>query len=320
MARHTNPTLSARECIPFQFIWSEVSALCKFALITLRFEARIGSSAFLKTFCRSRPATCYTHPRFPMTLPTVPVRTKLFDNPDGKFIHDAVLDSCRKHGDKIAIVDTSCTPHRRISFAEYADLVERTAHGLVATGIRPGDMIGIYLPNCWEFGVAFHAATMAGAIPTTMNPTYRDREVHYQMETSEAVALISDGPLLEGIDLSGLPALRNVYTIRASVSGGTEPLSKLFSSTASTGLPEPQHDSRLTIATLPFSSGTTGLPKGVMLSHHNIVANVYQTLTSGETGSIGENGVVLCFLADVPHLWTHRGAKPLPDARLHQSF
>ena len=82
-------------------------------------------------------------------------------------------------------------------------------------------MIGIYLPNCWEFGVAFHAATMAGAIPTTMNPTYRDREVHHQMETSEAVALISDGPLLEGIDLSGLPALRNVFTIRTAGSGGT---------------------------------------------------------------------------------------------------
>ena len=134
-----------------------------------------------------------------MTLPTAPIRTGLFADPEGKFIHDVVLDSCRKHGDKIAIVDTSCTPPRRISYAEYGDLVERTARGLVAAGIRPGDMIGIYLPNCWEFGVAFHAATLAGAIPTTMNPTYRDREVHHQMETSEAVALISDGPLLDGI-------------------------------------------------------------------------------------------------------------------------
>jgi len=231
-----------------------------------------------------------------MTLSTTPLRTEMFADPAGKFLHNVILESCRKHGEKIAIVDTSCTPARRVSYAEYGDLVERTARGLVAAGVRSGDMIGIYLPNCWEFGVAFHAATMAGAIPTTMNPTYRDREVHHQMETSDAVALISDGPLLEGIDLSGLPALRHVYTIRTAGQGGSEPFSNLYSSKARSVLPQPAHDSRLTIATLPFSSGTTGLPKGVMLSHHNLVANVYQTLTSGETGCIGDNDVVLCFL------------------------
>src|SRR5271169_5970059 len=142
-----------------------------------------------------------------MTLLTAPVRTGLFDDPEGKFIHNVILDSCRRRGDKLAIVDMSCAPPRRISYAEYGDLVERTARGLVAAGIRAGDMIGIYLPNCWEFGVAFHAATMAGAIPTTMNPTYREREVHYQLESSEAVALITDGSLLPGIRFSGLPAL-----------------------------------------------------------------------------------------------------------------
>ena len=231
-----------------------------------------------------------------MTLLAAPLRTQLFADPEGKFVHDVVLESCRKHGNKVAIVDTSCTPSRRISYTEYGDMVERTARGLIAAGIRPGETIGIYLPNCWEFGVVFHAATMAGAIPTTMNPTYRDREVRHQMETSDAVALISDGPLLEGIDLSGLPSLRNVFTVRTAAAGGSEPLSKLYTSASNSTLPEPLHDSRLTIATLPFSSGTTGLPKGVMLSHHNLVANVYQTLTSGETGAIGDDDVILCFL------------------------
>ena len=85
---------------------------------------------------------------------------------------------------------------------------------MVAADIQPGERIAIFLPNCWEFEVAYHAATLAGAVPTTLNPTYREREVRYQLETSDAAALVTDGSLLQGIDLSGLPSLRKVYTVR----------------------------------------------------------------------------------------------------------
>ena len=231
-----------------------------------------------------------------MTLAAIPIRTQLFADPEGKFVHDVILDACRKHGAKIGLIDLSCDPPRRISYAEYGELVERVARGMIAAGIRPGDMIGIFLPNCWEFGVAFHAATLAGAAATTMNPTYREREVRYQLETSEAVALISDGPLLCDIDLSGLPALRQVFTVRTPGAGGTQPFSSLLSGATRTIVPQPEHDPSVTLATLPFSSGTTGLPKGVMLSHYNIVANVFQTLTPGEIGAIDGDDVMLCFL------------------------
>ena len=230
-----------------------------------------------------------------MTQHVDPLRTRLFDDPEGKFVHDVVLDSCRRHGPKIAIIDTSCVPERRITYAAYGEMVELAARGLVAAGIRPGEMVGIFLPNCWEFGVAYHAAMLAGATPTTLNPTYREREVHYQLENSGAVALISDGSLLSGIDLSGLPDLRRVYTVRAPGPTGSQPFDTLFEP-ASMPPPEPQHDSRLTLATLPYSSGTTGMPKGVMLSHYNLVANVYQTLTPGEPGAFVEDDVLLCFL------------------------
>jgi acyl-CoA synthetase (AMP-forming)/AMP-acid ligase II len=222
-------------------------------------------------------------------------RTRLFADPEGKFVHDVVLDSCRRHAGKTAIIDTSCAPARRISYAEYGELVERAARGLVAAGVRAGDRVGIFLPNCWEFGVSFHAASLAGGVPTTLNPTYREREVRYQLETSDAVALVTDGALLEGISLDSLPALRSVYTIRTSAPGGSERFATLLQG-ASAPLPAPAQDSRETLATLPFSSGTTGLPKGVMLSHYNLVANVYQTLTPGEYGAIAEDDVMLCFL------------------------
>jgi acyl-CoA synthetase (AMP-forming)/AMP-acid ligase II len=222
-------------------------------------------------------------------------RTLLYADPEGKFLPQLVLASCRGRGEKTAIIDASCIPPRRISYAEYCDLVEQAARGLVASGVRPGDRIGIFLPNSWEFGVGFHAAMLAGAVPTSLNPTYREREVRYQLEACDAVALITDGALLQGISLTGLTELRNVFTTRQHCAG-SRPFDKLLQSGAGTTVPTPDRDPRLALATLPFSSGTTGLPKGVMLTHHNIVANVYQTLTHNEAGAITDGDTMLCFL------------------------
>ena len=205
-----------------------------------------------------------------------------------------VLASCR---DAVRRLRSSTRPAiQRVAllFAEYGELVEQAARGLVAAGIKPGDRIGIFLPNSWEFGVAFHAAMMAGAVPTPMNPTYREREVRYQLETCDAVALITDGTLLSGISLEGFPELRNVFTIRQHCDGSSR--SNRCCTALGISLPTPDRDPRLKLATLPFSSGTTGLPKGVMLTHYNIVANVYQTLIPGEAGAITDEDTMLCFL------------------------
>src|SRR5580704_3469767 len=223
-------------------------------------------------------------------------RTRLFADPTGKFLHEVVLDSCRRHHAKVAIVDASCKPPFRITYAAFGEMIEMAAAGMVAADIKPGDRVAIFLPNCWEFGVAFYAAMLAGAVPTTLNPTYRDRELRYQLENSEAVALITDGSLLTGIDLSGLPALRQVYTVRTPGPSGSETFDTLFDATGGVPLPTPVEAPQLTLATLPFSSGTTGLPKGVMLTHYNLVANVYQTLTPEEYGAFTPDDVMLCFL------------------------
>src|SRR5580692_1398523 len=153
------------------------------------------------------------------------LRTQLYADPSGRFLHDIVLESCRQNAGKTALVDTSCD--RRLTFGEYGSLVESLAHGLVAAGLAPGEVVAIFLANSWEFTVAYHAATLAGAIPTLLNPTYREREVRYQLENSGAVLLISDGCNLEGIDLGGLPNLRRVYTSRHA-SAGSECFSNLL--------------------------------------------------------------------------------------------
>src|ERR1051326_2768600 len=188
------------------------------------------------------------------------LRTRLYADPHGRFVHDLILDSCRRFPGKTAIVDSSCG--RRITYAQYGEIVENLARGLVAAGLKPGDVFAIFLPNTWEFASAYHAVTLAGGIPTLLNPTYREREVRYQLENSGASLLITDAANITGINLAGLPQLRQVYTTRQRPTGACE-FESLLSPTSHV-LPRPTTDSEQALAALPYSSGTTGLPKGVM--------------------------------------------------------
>jgi acyl-CoA synthetase (AMP-forming)/AMP-acid ligase II len=227
------------------------------------------------------------------------LRTKLYADPTGRFVHDIVLESCRRNNTKTALVDSSCD--RRFTFAEYGGLVESLARGLLSAGLAPGEVVGIFLPNSWEFAIAYHAATLAGGIPTLLNPSYREREIRYQLENSGAVFLITDAPLLENVNLAELPALRRVFTTRSKRAGCEDFASLLrpeFGKTSgktSAQFPEPAQSPQETIAALPYSSGTTGLPKGVMLSHYNLVANVYQLLGTNGT-PLTPDDTMLCFL------------------------
>ncbi len=225
------------------------------------------------------------------------LRTRLYADPTSRFVHDIVLQSCRKYAGKTALVDTSCD--RRFTFAEYGSLVESLAHGLISAGLAPGEIVAIFLPNSWEFAITYHAATLAGGIPTLLNPSYREREIRYQLENSGAAFLISDGPLLEGVNLAGLPGLRRVFITRTQNGrSGCEDFSNLLRpvfSKASSKFPEPTQSPQETIAALPYSSGTTGLPKGVMLSHYNLVANVYQ-IVGPNAEPLTANDTMLNFL------------------------
>ena len=171
--------------------------------------------------------------------------------------------------------------------------MELAARGFVAHGLQPGDIVAIFLANSWEFCVAYHAATLAGGIPTLLNPTYREREVRYQLENSGAAFLVTDGLSISGINLSGLPKLRRIYSTRQNTAG-TEPFPGLLQA-ATAPLPTPDAPSNQLIGALPYSSGTTGLPKGVMLSHFNIVANLFQLLGPNSSAFVPDD-VMLCFL------------------------
>jgi len=218
------------------------------------------------------------------------LRTQLFADPTDRLVHDVVLQSCTKYAQKTALIDASC--HRRVTFEEYGSLVESLASGLVSAGLAPGEVVAIFLPNSWEFAITYHAATLAGGIPTLLNPSYREREIRYQLENSGATFLITDAPLLENVNLVGLP-VRRVYTTRGQRAGCDDFANLLRPSSAQ--LPRGTESTQQTVAALPYSSGTTGMPKGVMLSHYNLVANVYQVL-GPNAAPLRVDDVMLCFL------------------------
>ena len=218
------------------------------------------------------------------------LRSRLYADPQNLFLHNLVLDSCRRNAGKTAIVDCSCG--RRLTYAEYGETVESLARSLITAGVKPGDVVAIFLFNSWEFCTAFHATQLAGAIPTLLNPTYREREVRYQLENSGAVLLITDGGNIAGINIGGLPNLQRVYTTRTPAAG-SEPFDNLLKPVSATCRGS-ESSSRQALAALPYSSGTTGLPKGVMLSHYNLVANIYQLLGPNATELSAADNILCC--------------------------
>jgi long-chain acyl-CoA synthetase len=166
-----------------------------------------------------------------------------------------------------------------VTFRELEALTNRLARALVRLGVRPGDRVCLLTPNCPEYVVAFYASARVGAIVSPMNPSYREREVEYQLNDAEAVAAVVHADLLDlvGAVRPRAPALRHVIAI-----GPDRPRPAGVRGFAELIAPEPAAPppggavGEDELVALPYSSGTTGLPKGVMLSHRNLVTNNVQ--------------------------------------------
>jgi acyl-CoA synthetase (AMP-forming)/AMP-acid ligase II len=176
-------------------------------------------------------------------------------------------------GDKPALIDGPSG--RTITYAELDEQTAALAGALAGRGIVKGDVVAIYLPNLPEYAVIFHGVIRANATNTTANPLYTSHELAHQLTDSGAKLLFTIPDFLEtarkAADEVGLSDI-----VLVGESDGEEPtLAELLAEGGD--LPEIDIDPEKDLAVLPYSSGTTGLPKGVMLSHRNLIANVLQT-------------------------------------------
>ena len=180
-----------------------------------------------------------------------------------------VLRKAAEMPDSVAIrtIDGS----RSYTFAELSGAIHSLAGGLAARGFGPGKVIGLMAPNIPEYAIVFHAAAVAGAAVTTINPTYGPGEVRHQLKDAGATMLITIGMFLE-VATSAIEGTDVTEIVVIGEADGVTPLTELF------GAPIEQVpvDINEHVVVLPYSSGTTGMPKGVMLTHHNLVANIEQ--------------------------------------------
>jgi len=209
----------------------------------------------------------FASPLPPVTIPDVPLYDYLF----------ASLDEASDL-DRTAFIDAAT--QSTVSFRELRDRVLATAGALAARGVAPGEVVALHAPNGPDFGVAFHGVLRAGAAVTTIPVLATPADIARQLTASHAVAMLADPAVAtnarKGADAAGL-APERVFLLRSTgeVADARHPvLNALIDERAAA--PEVSLDPATHLAALPYSSGTTGRPKGVRLSHRNLVANLAQ--------------------------------------------
>jgi long-chain acyl-CoA synthetase len=213
-------------------------------------------------------------------------------------LFDQMVD---KYGGKTALIFYG----KKISYKKLRELIDRFAAALADLGVGKGDTVAMYLLNCPQYVIAYFATLKVGAKVTPISPVYTSKEVKHQIEDSEARTIICEDILYDNVEKAGAE-LDNV--ILSNIGDYLPPLKRLFGKSAlakayrGMEVPTPQYieqagihlfqdlikkyppkppqisiDPKNDIAALPYTGGTTGLPKAAILTHHNVVSLQAQT-------------------------------------------
>jgi long-chain acyl-CoA synthetase len=197
-----------------------------------------------------------------------------------------------------------------ITYSELLTLCERLAAALASLGVKKGDRVAIHLPNSPQFAIAYYATLMNGAIFTPCSPLMVERELEYQLNDAGAETIITLDlfyPIVEKV----VPRTKLKNVIVASIpdifppilTALRPPLAKKdfpgtldFTALVKSHEPKPpgvKIEPREDLAHLAYTGGTTGVSKGVMLTHFNVVANVLQVAHWNAGGHISyQNGIL----------------------------
>ncbi|MFC7892297.1 4-coumarate--CoA ligase family protein [Streptomyces sp. NPDC057381] len=187
-------------------------------------------------------------------------------------IHEAVLGRAAEYGDTPALIDG--TDGTTLTYEQVGRFHRRVAAALAEAGVRKGDVLALHSPNTVAFPLAFYGATRAGASVTTVHPLATAEEFAKQLKDCAARWIVTVSPLLDTARRAAELAGGVQEILVCDSAPGHRSLVDMLASTA----PEPSVgiDPAEDTAVLPYSSGTTGTPKGVMLTHRQIATNLAQ--------------------------------------------
>jgi long-chain acyl-CoA synthetase len=199
---------------------------------------------------------------------------------------------------------------RNITYRELREATDRLANALQHLGVKKGDRVALYLLNSPQFIIAYFAALKCGATVTPISPVYTSHEVRYQLQDSGARIVFCQDVLYDKVEKAGvaldrvivtsvaeyLPAMRRLFAKKALLPPSANVVSfqdllKKYPPRAPGVAIQPRTD----LAALPYTGGTTGNPKGVMLTHYNLIA-AYTGAQSAFAGMQPGKEVILAFL------------------------
>jgi acyl-CoA synthetase (AMP-forming)/AMP-acid ligase II len=206
-------------------------------------------------------------------------------------ITEYVLRHADRLGDKPALIDGPTG--RTLTYRQLAESVRRAAAGLARLGFKKGDVFAIYSPNLPEYAVIFLAVARLGGVNTTANPLYTADELGKQLADSRARFLVTVPLFLDKArEAARKSGVEDVFVFGAAE--GARPFAELLE--AGDQPPAVRIDPGEDLVVLPYSSGTTGLPKGVMLTHRNLVANLCQADGMENFEGFAERDVIMAVL------------------------